>query len=134
MIMKIKNQIKRDYQVAKLPHNSKYIRYNLSLKDKENKVVIDKYSDYKRQGGKKTITRYLAELCLLTETPNEALRIREEKNIRNAIHELNRVGVNLNQLVKEIKLHKLSPELLTDCTSCLKNLKYVLIKFQGLKP
>ena len=110
-----------------------YFRYNLSLDDAENRTLQQRYALYQEKGGEKKITTFLKELCLTTEVPNDNLRKSEIKNVKDAIYELNKVGVNLNQMVKEIKQHNFDNVLSGDCQENLKLLKVVLIKFQKLQ-
>ena len=80
-------------------------RYNLSLDDEEEKELQRLFNQYKSKGGTKRITAWIKEktlnegrVIIKPTTPN--------KELIRAIYELNKIGVNINQVVKKINNDK----------------------------
>jgi len=93
---------------SKKNYDQRYQRYNLRFKTHEKEVLLKKYQAYLDNGGEKAITPFLQHLCLHAELYPLELEEKPDRKFRLALYELNRIGVNLNQL--QMQLNRLNVE------------------------
>lgn len=76
-------------------------RVYLSLVEQEEQKLNDLYSDYVSKGGKHKLARYCKEKLLSKNNIEVKVEISNDA-ITKAIFELNKIGVNINQLMKKM--------------------------------